>query len=397
MSAVAEVEKWNKWKKWKKWGSGVIVVTVALLPLPAVAQSGSPAEQRIAAAERFIALQPAKADGYNDLALALARRARETADPSYYSRADAALAKSLAIAPDNFEARKLRAWVLLGQHEFARALDLARELNRQVPDDLLVYGFLTDAYVELGRYKEAEESCQWMLDLRPGNIPALTRAAYLRELFGDVEGAIELMAAAFQRTPPSEVEDRAWALTQLGHLETLAGRLPNAERLLEDALRIFPEYHYALAALAKVRLAQKRGGEGADLLKRRYDAAPHPENLYALGDALAGAGRQAEARATWAAFEAAALRESTGWDNANRELIFYYANHARKPKEALRIAELEIARRQDVYTRDAYAWALRANGRVREAREEMRRALDVGIKDPDVLARAAVLQVKTTP
>lgn len=80
--------------------------------------------------------------------------------------------------------------MLLGRHEFAEALALARTLSEQVPDDLLVYGFLTDAHAELGQYKEAEEACQWMLDLRPGNIPALTRAAYLRELFGDIEGAI---------------------------------------------------------------------------------------------------------------------------------------------------------------------------------------------------------------
>ena len=31
-----------------------------------------------------------------------------------------------------------------------------------------------------------------MLDMRPGNVPGLTRAAYLRELFGDHERAVEL-------------------------------------------------------------------------------------------------------------------------------------------------------------------------------------------------------------
>jgi len=42
------------------------------------------------------------------------------------------------------------------------------------------------ALIARGRYDDAERSAQWMLDLRPGNIPALTRAAYLRELFGDI-------------------------------------------------------------------------------------------------------------------------------------------------------------------------------------------------------------------
>ena len=52
----------------------------------------------------------------------------------------------------------------------------------------MVYGLLTDANVELGNYNDAETSAQWMLNLRPGNLPALIRAARLRELFGDAEG-----------------------------------------------------------------------------------------------------------------------------------------------------------------------------------------------------------------
>jgi hypothetical protein len=61
--------------------------------------------------------------------------------------------------------------------------------------------------------------------------------------------------------------------------------------------------------------------------------------------------------------------EST--DNSNRELIFYYVDYASRRKEALRIAQAEIARRSDIYTLDAYAWALAANGRHREARAQI--------------------------
>ncbi len=254
-------------------------------------QTTSPAELRLVAAQRAVAAKPDRAEGYNDLALAFARRARETSDTAYYDKAEQAIAKSLELAPGNFEAMKMRTWVLLGKHEFQQALELAQTLNKRAPDDLLVYGFLTDANAELGNYKEAEEACQWMLDLRPGNIPAFTRAAYLRELFGDIEGAVELMTAAYQRTPSAETEDRAWILTQLGHLELMRGRTENAERLQEEALAIFPNYHYALANLAKVRSTQKRYAEAADLLKRRYAAAPHPENLFSLAEELERAGR----------------------------------------------------------------------------------------------------------
>jgi tetratricopeptide (TPR) repeat protein len=357
----------------------------------AAAQITSPAEQRIAAAERAIKANPTSAEAYTELGLALTRRARETADSSYYDKADATIARALELSPDNFEALKVRAWALLGRHEFQQALELARTLNGRAPDDLMVYGLLTDAHAELGQYKEAEEACQWMLDLRPGNVPAFTRAAYLRELFGDIEGAIELMTAAYQRTVPSETEDRAWLLTQLGHLELVAGRPPAAEQLLNEALELFPGYHYALANLAKVKTSQKQYAEAVDLLERRYTAAPHPENLYALAEARALAGRSREAAAAYLEFETHALRESAGWDNANRELVFYYAGRGGKPADSLRIARLERERRQDVFTLDAYAWALHVNGRQEEARAESARALAVGIKDPEVLARAAII------
>jgi tetratricopeptide (TPR) repeat protein len=376
--------------------AALALISMCLCSTSAFAQSPSPAEEAIAAATRVVAARPGEVDGHNQLALAFARRARESADVTFYEKANEAIDRALRLDPGNFEAQKLRAWVLLGQHEFQRALDLARTLNAKAPDDLLVYGFLTDAHVELGNYAEAETACQWMLDLRPGNVPAFTRAAYLRELFGDIEGAIELMTQAHERTSPLEVEERAWILTQLGHLELIARRGDNAERVLRRALELFPDYHYALAALAKVRTAQNRHAAAVDLLQRRYDLAPHPENLFALGEALVRAGRHDDAHAAFTEFEGLARREASTWDNANRELIFYYTNHAGRPAAALEVARMEMSRRQDVYTLDAYAWALHANGRHEEARAAIERALAVGLKDPEVLARADVIAKAAT-
>ena len=372
-----------------------LVAAIALCALAACgwAQSPapSPAEQKIAEAERLVAKHPDRADGYNALAMALARRARETADTAFYERAEATLQKSFAAAPDNFEGRKVRVWVRLGRHDFANAYDEAKALNKQVPDDVLVYGYLADAAVELGRYDEAEQAVQWMLDLRAGNVPGMTRAAYLRELFGDHEGAIELMEKAYQRTPPAEREDRAWIAAHIAQLQLAQGRLDPAEKLVAHSLELFPEYHYALATLAALRTQQRRFDDALAARKRHYAAAPHPENLYLLGVAFAQAGRAREARTAFAEFETAALAESRGVDNANRELVFYYVDHARTPRKALAIAQLEAARRQDVLTLDALAWALSADGRHREARAAIDRALAVGVRDAAMLHRAGVI------
>jgi tetratricopeptide (TPR) repeat protein len=228
-----------------------------------------------------------------------------------------------------------------------------------------------------------------MLNLRPGNLPGMTRAAYLRELFGDIDGSIELMNMAYQSTPPSEAEDRAWILSQIGHLQLAVGKISEADNTLQQALDIFPGYHYARGNLAKVRIQQKKYAAAAVLLRWRYDKAPHAENLYDLAEALELAGRAEDAKKAFAEFETKSLLESVRADNSNRELIFYYADHAKQPAKALDVAQAEFSRRHDVFTLDAYAWALHLNGRDAEAREHIETALAIGIRDAKMLRHAS--------
>ena len=366
-------------------------LSLTLLLALAAAAEPSPAERAMARAQQTIEKNPASAEGYNALALALARRARETANPAFYQQAEETLKKSFELEKGNFEGRKTRAWVMLGRHEFAEALKLAKELNREMKDDVVVYGLLADAHTELGNYKEAEEAVQWMLNIGRSSIPGITRAAHLRELFGDLEGALQLMDAAYRRLNAAETEERAWVLTHAAHLELLNGNTAAAERLLTEALRQFPDYHYALAKLAKVRSVEGRREEAAELLRRHYRLAPHPENLYDLAAALEKAGKAAEARQAFAEFEEKARAEMKSWDNANRELIFYYANHAGQTEKALEVADMEVRRRQDVYTLDAHAWALFTSGKEADARKQMQRALMLGVRDPDLLKRAKAM------
>ncbi|MGH7151627.1 MAG: tetratricopeptide repeat protein [Planctomycetota bacterium] len=372
-----------------------------LLLLPSLAHDPakpSPAERAIAQARKAIEKSPARAEPWNALAFSLARRARETSDPAFYEEAQNAIEKSLEISPGNLEGRKAEVWVLLGKHEFGRALAEATVLNRRAPDDVLVYGLMADAAAELGRYEEAEKAVDWMLDLRPGNVPALTRAAYLRELFGDVDGALELMNQAFEQVNPAETEDRTWILTHVGHLHASVGKIGEAEKALLAALDLFPGYHYALAQLASVRAAQGRYAEAADLLKRRCEAAPHPENHFDLAVALEKAGKGEEAGPLFAKFERIARREMEGADNSNRELVAFYLDGARSKdfgkEEALRIARREAGLRRDVLTLDALAWALSANGAHAEARREIEAALAVGTRDARILFHAGSIAAR---
>jgi tetratricopeptide (TPR) repeat protein len=382
--------------------STITVVVIVLAALAAWAQQSSvpveanlsPAEKSIAQATKLIEKNPKDFEAYNALALALSRRAREISDVKFYAQAEEALHQSFQISPGNLDGEKVHVWLLLGMHEFAAALEMAKKLNQKIPDDVMVYGFLTDANVELGNYKEAETAAQWMLDLRGGTVPALTRAAYLRELFGDIEGALELMEMAYQSSPPGETEDRAWILTQMAHLKLASGKIGEAEYLAQQALTVFRGYHYALSNLAKVRIQQRRYDDAVKLLEQRYEAAPHAENLFDLAEALQLAGRPSDAQKAFAQFEQKSLQESYRGDNSNHELTFYYSDFANQPAKALEVATRELARRHDVRTLEAYAWALFMNGRCTEARKQMDRVLAVGIRDAKLFRHAREIALR---
>ena len=227
----------------------------------------APAEQKIAWEENTIQKDPDKFQAYNQLAVALVRRVRETSNAAYYGQAEEAVNKSLGLAPGNFEARKAQVSILLGRQEFAQALEQANALNRKVPDDVPVYGYIAEAAIGLGDYDEAEKAAQWMLDLRPGNVPGLIEGASLRKLYGDIEGALDFLNQAYQQTPPNEVEAAAWLLTEMADLQLAAGRVEVAEKLFDQALVAFPGYYRALEGTARVRTARREYAAAAEALR----------------------------------------------------------------------------------------------------------------------------------
>ncbi|MEZ6017166.1 MAG: tetratricopeptide repeat protein [Planctomycetota bacterium] len=353
--------------------------------------TASPAERAIAVAREAISKAPKSFEAHNALGMALARRARETADPAFYDRSDAALQRSLELEADNFPARLLGVWNQLGRHEFAAALVAAKALNERAKDDLLVYGMLVDANVELGNYADAEQAAQWMLNLRPGTPAAMTRVSYLRELFGDIEGACQAMTMAFHSTRPTEFEDRAWMLTHLAHLELERGKTEAGLAQARAALALFPDYHYALASLGAAHSLRGEWQEAVAAYQRRYEVAPHPENLYDLAVAVEAAGDADRATSMYTAFEAAALEESENQDNANLQLAEYWLDHTQDAEKWARaLAQLEArgAVRQDVGTLELLGWARYRTGDVEAAQAELQRAVAVGSVNARLRRRA---------
>ncbi len=349
----------------------------------------SPAEQHLAFINREIKKNPAKSNLYTELAIALLRRERETSDEGLFDQAQAALDKSFTLAPENLETQKVKAALLLGRHEFSSALTLAQAINKQVPDDVMTYGYIADADIALGDYAGAEKAAQWMLDLRSHNVPGLLRGAELRQIFGDSEGALQFLSDAYQQTSPDQVEEVAWLLTRMAEIHLTTGRLGVADGLLGQALASFPDYYRTLEVQARLREAQHKYAEAADLLNRRNQHFPDAESLYAEAKIQDEAGNKAKANELYANFERIARAEASLADNDNRNLISYYVGHKHDVSEGLRIAKIAISQRQDVWTLDSYAAALFANGEYAEASKQIEKALAPGVRDGDIFYHAA--------
>jgi tetratricopeptide (TPR) repeat protein len=354
----------------------------------------TPAQQQIAWAQSEIRANNGKAQPYNDLAVAYVRRARETGDSSYLDLAQTAVQSSTERVSNTLEARKAKTMILLARGQFEEALETARALNKETPDDLLTYGFVADAATALGNYDEAERATQWMLDLRQGNVPGLLRAARMRYVYGDTAGAMDLYSQAYQQIPPTQMEDQAWTLTQMAETQLSAGHLDEADSLLHSALKFFPDYYLALESSARMEMNRGQYSLAIETLRRRNANFPTLSSLYELAKILERSEHKAEAEAAYRDFQLKAESAANTPGNANRELVLYYLGHGDKKVDALRLAELEIARRHDVFTLDAYAAALYANGRYEEAKKQIDSALSFGVRDAAIFYHAGVIAEK---
>jgi predicted Zn-dependent protease len=366
-------------------------------PVPsnsASVQDVSPAQQRIAAAKEQINADPKKVQTYNELANAFLRRARETADSSCLKDADDALAEGLKLDSTDFQLQRTRVALMLGRHEFVEARELASDLNRRIPDDVMTYGYLAEADIALGNYPEAETNAQWMMNMRPNNTPALLVGAKLRTLYGDGQGAIEFLNQAYSQTSPTEAEDLAWIANQIASIQIESGQIDAAERTLERAEQLFAHDPYTIENLARVRMAQNRASEAARLLIQVSSVNHDPHILYESAKAQEAAGLSREARATLAEFEKQANDPAIATDQSKLDLILMYSGSPATALDALKLAQQQIWLRQDVSTLDAYAWALHSNGKFQDAEVAVQKAISVGIQSAQIFDHAGHIAQK---
>jgi tetratricopeptide (TPR) repeat protein len=343
--------------------------------------------------ERIRALEPEARDGRHakQARVALAnlylQKARETSDGAWHTKAQALLDRALQADPEDPQALTAMGNLRLVYHQFADGLAYGRRAQRQAPGTVAPYPVIVDALIELGRYQEAGEALQEMVDLKP-SLPAYARVSYYRELHGDLRGAIEAMRLAVS-AGGAVSENAASVRTLLGELYFSRGDLLAARRAHRQTLHSTPGYGPAIAGLARIDAARGRLGQAARRYREAYKRAPKPEYAIALAETLEAAG-QAEASRRQFAFSRRLLQQEAqlGTMNAN-ELALIEADHFDR-RRGVQLAREAYAKAPSVVSADALSWALTRAGAPRAGLRWARRALSIGSRFPRFLVHAGL-------
>jgi len=341
--------------------------------------------------ETEIRRKPKVARNYVELANVFLQESRATGNHhDYIPKAQEMIDEALRLEPENFEALLAKASVMLTLHQFSEAKRLANVAIAKNPYSAFAHGVLADAHTELGEYEDAVKASDKMLSLRP-DLRAYARASYLRELHGDLDGAIEGMRLAADAGVTGQ-ENRAWALYQLGMLYSQKGKLDTAAYIFKGTLEERPNYAYALSGLAQINRARKNYAKAVILLRQALTVTPEHMFLEQLADTYRFSGDIYRADSTaQEVLKAFGQHEKGGW-NINREFAMLCANHDVNLAAALKRAKIEYETRpNNIDVQETYAWLLYKNGQAPEAAPIIAQAMRLKTRRATLSYHAAMI------
>jgi tetratricopeptide (TPR) repeat protein len=221
-----------------------------------------------------------------------------------------------------YQALSYKATVLLSLHQFAEAKKYALQalqMNRYEAD---IYGALIDANIELGNYDEAIAYCDKMLSIRP-DLRSYSRASYIREIYGDNQGAIEAMKMAVD-AGATGMENTEWARVHLGDLYLNKGALDTAKLMYERALAFRPKYVHAQIGLAKIAEQNKQYDSSIAIVEAVIETLSESSFVSYLAKLNMAKNNIAEAKQMNA--EVVKLLEENEAENKNEKLIPHNGN-----------------------------------------------------------------------
>ena len=355
--------------------------------------TGADVPPAASAAERISILQRSAREGdagapvYAALGEAYLQRARESGDPGFYSRAGRSFEAALTRDARSVDAL-LGAATLAGlRHDFSEQLRLGLEAKRLMPGLVSPLPEVADAQVELGRYGTAERTLQQLLDVKP-NLTSYSRVSYLRELTGDLPGAVGAMRLAVS-AGGGDPENVAYVQVLLGDLQLQRGQVAAARLAYTAALRSLPGYPAGMVGLARADAASGDLGRAAARLRRAAALLPLTTTLSLLAQVEQARGRDAAAEGSLAAARAQQQLYTAADTLPDAERVMFEADYG-DPRRAIELGRQVWERAPSIRSADALAWAHVSAGEPEAGVAWAGRALRTGSRDALYHLHAAV-------
>ena len=343
----------------------------------------------IAFYERRLTEDPRSAADRARISALYLRRSRETGSYEDIGRAADQAERSLRLR----EGRNESSWSVLGsarlaQHDFAGALEAARELVRLAPEQPSHRAFLAEVLLEVGRYAESDSLFQ-TVESNASDLSIAPRLVRWYEINGHLGRARILALHALQLARSQHqatAEQVAWFHLRAGDIAAKAGDTRAADSLYELGLAKRPGDHRLLAARARVAARERRWKAAIAYGDSSIATVLDPGTLGVLRDAWLAMGDTTQAEAYAAAMTNSVLMQPGA---IHRSWGMHLVDHRERVPEVLRRVREELKTRRDIYGYELEAWALHALGRHREAWASAKKALARGTEDEQLLQRAA--------
>ena len=242
---------------------------------------------------RYVSLRNQLTANTNDhkaataLAYLFIKEARITGEHGHYYPAaqavlDHILENKTLDNEDRFNALVTKAGVQLSLHDFNAALNTGESALALNPYNAQIYGVLVDCHVELGQYQKAVLLADQMVAIRP-DLRSYSRVSYLREIFGDIDGAKKAMLMAIQAGYPGQ-EETAWAMHTYAEMLMRYGYNQEARMVYESILQERPNYPFAIAGLGKLAIKANDFNEAESRLKDAIDIVPEVDFYVTLAN-----------------------------------------------------------------------------------------------------------------
>ena len=324
--------------------------------------------------------------------------ARATGEHGHYYPATLKVLDGILVeAPTDdieFGATSLKASVLLSLHQFEEAKAAAERAVALNGYNAVVYGSLVDANVELGNYEEAVKMSDKMNSIRP-DLRSYSRVSYLREIYGDLDGAIEAMKQAAESGYPG-FEETAWCRLTLGTLYEQKGDLNGAKAQYERILQERTDYPFAIAALARIASKQGNPQLAESHLKDAMEIIPEVSFYVDLATLYQEQGRTAEKDELLKHIFVMLEEDEEAGHVMNLEYARIYLELMDNPQKAMEYADKEYAVRPDnIDVNLVMAEILLAANEPERARHHIDVASRTGNQNPKLLLTKGLIDLRS--